>query len=196
MVNRKNKGFTLVELIVVLVILAILAAILVPALLGYIDRAKSQQDLLNAKNVYIAAQSVASEEYANPTVWSTLPSHNGKTYVAITNVSTQGAKQNGTSDFSKAYTRNAKKVYDLCDGNSLGEFSAVAVMDHGKVEGVYYRNEETHMLTYLVKDSKSWKNEVYDKDSWFANNEYVKAIPGIVGSLNWNGGTMWYNPNR
>ena len=36
---RKNdKGFTLVELIVVLVILALLAAILVPALLGYIDQ--------------------------------------------------------------------------------------------------------------------------------------------------------------
>ena len=36
----KNKGFTLVELIVVLVILALLAALLVPALLGYIDKAK------------------------------------------------------------------------------------------------------------------------------------------------------------
>ena len=34
---KENKGFTLVELIVVIVILAILAAILVPALLGYID---------------------------------------------------------------------------------------------------------------------------------------------------------------
>lgn len=33
--NKKNEGFTLVELIVVIVILAILAAILVPALLGY-----------------------------------------------------------------------------------------------------------------------------------------------------------------
>ena len=38
--RKDNKGFTLVELIVVLVILAILAAILVPALLGYIDKAK------------------------------------------------------------------------------------------------------------------------------------------------------------
>lgn len=38
MVNiKKKRGFTLVELIVVLVILAILAALLVPALTGYID---------------------------------------------------------------------------------------------------------------------------------------------------------------
>ncbi len=59
-----NKGFTLVELIVVLVILAILAAILVPALLGYIDKAKGQQGIIAGKNVLTAAQAVASEGYA------------------------------------------------------------------------------------------------------------------------------------
>ena len=40
--KENNKGFTLVELIVVLVILAILAAVLVPALLGYIDDARKR----------------------------------------------------------------------------------------------------------------------------------------------------------
>lgn len=62
--KNDNKGFTLVELIVVLVILAILAAILVPALLGYIDEAKNKQIVLNGKSVYTAAQAVASELYA------------------------------------------------------------------------------------------------------------------------------------
>ena len=46
---KKNRGFTLVELIVVLVILAILAAILVPALLGWVDKANSQKDIEKAK---------------------------------------------------------------------------------------------------------------------------------------------------
>jgi prepilin-type N-terminal cleavage/methylation domain-containing protein len=64
-----NKGFTLVELIVVLVILAILAAILVPALLGYIDRAKGSQILLNGKSVLTAAQA----EYSN--AYGTCPSN-------------------------------------------------------------------------------------------------------------------------
>ncbi len=58
-----NKGFTLVELIVVLVILAILAAILVPALLGYIDRAKGQQIVLNARSCYTATQAEMSSMY-------------------------------------------------------------------------------------------------------------------------------------
>lgn len=61
--KKKNNGFTLVELIVVLVILAILAAILVPALLGYIDRAKKQQIVLNAKNCLTAAQAEWSSLY-------------------------------------------------------------------------------------------------------------------------------------
>lgn len=38
--KRKQKGFILVEIIVVLVILAILAAIVAPTILGYVEQAK------------------------------------------------------------------------------------------------------------------------------------------------------------
>ena len=58
-----KKGFTLVELIVVLVILAILAAMLVPALVGYIDRAKKEKEYQAASTVYAAAQALATEAY-------------------------------------------------------------------------------------------------------------------------------------
>ena len=63
--NKRNnkKGFTLVELIVVLVILAILAAVLVPALLGWIERAKSGQDIVNARALMNAVQGQMTEEY-------------------------------------------------------------------------------------------------------------------------------------
>ena len=62
--NAKKKGFTLVELIVVLVILAILAAILIPALLGYIDRAREKQDVLDARNLLMATQAELTDAYA------------------------------------------------------------------------------------------------------------------------------------
>ena len=47
-----------------LVILAILAAILVPALLGYIDEAKKKQAVLDAKNILTATQSKLNQIYA------------------------------------------------------------------------------------------------------------------------------------
>lgn len=64
--NRK-KGFTLVELIVVLVILAILAALLVPALTGYIDKAKQKQVVAETRQCVMAAQTLIDEEYAKAT---------------------------------------------------------------------------------------------------------------------------------
>ena len=62
-VKTSKKGFTLVELIVVLVILAVLAAMLVPALVGYIDRAKKEKEYQAASTVYAGVQALATEAY-------------------------------------------------------------------------------------------------------------------------------------
>ena len=60
---KNKKGFTLVELIVVLVILAILAALLIPALTGYIDKAREQSLITEGSLVLTAAQATVSEAY-------------------------------------------------------------------------------------------------------------------------------------
>lgn len=61
--RSKKGGFTLVELIVVLVILAILAALLIPALTGYIDKAKEKSVIAETRQVVMAAQTLYDEEY-------------------------------------------------------------------------------------------------------------------------------------
>lgn len=55
--NRLNesKGFTLVELIVVIAIMVILIALLVPNVIGYISSAQSTANLSAAKSIYNAA---------------------------------------------------------------------------------------------------------------------------------------------
>lgn len=61
--KENKKGFTLVELIVVLVILAILAAILIPTLTGYIDKANEKKVIAEARMTLMAAQTTMSEYY-------------------------------------------------------------------------------------------------------------------------------------
>lgn len=67
--KNKKRGFTLVELIVVLVILAILAALLIPALTGYIDKAKKDQVIAETRMLHEAIQTEMVELYGSNTNW-------------------------------------------------------------------------------------------------------------------------------
>ena len=51
--QNNKKGFTLVELIVVLTILAVLAAMLIPALQGYIEKSLETADVLHVREAYM-----------------------------------------------------------------------------------------------------------------------------------------------
>jgi len=59
---KKNKGFTLVELLVVVAILAILAAALLPKFLGYTDRAREARTMADLSTMKSIVEIYAADE--------------------------------------------------------------------------------------------------------------------------------------
>lgn len=62
--KKNNKGFSLVELIIVIAIMAILAGALAPALIKYINKSRRSADISNADTIRTAVQTALSDEDA------------------------------------------------------------------------------------------------------------------------------------
>lgn len=188
-IKGKDKGFTLVELIVVIVILAILAAILVPQLLGYIDKAKQKQDILDARNCMTATQAKLTEIYAKSSA------------VGLNEASLVGGNIYG--DVSWLGTPEAKDILTTADVDpymlivGLGDYETYRETDLHKAYTVYF-------VAYWPKkdkdpiffDGTEWKSEYPWKKSggntFTINGESIKLqfyfikAPQTNMSNNWN----------
>jgi prepilin-type N-terminal cleavage/methylation domain-containing protein len=89
--KKSKKGFTLIELVVVIAILGILAAILVPIISGFIETANQATDNANARLVYqacamwFAANNTANADFTGAQLQpylgtDTLPSGRSQTF--------------------------------------------------------------------------------------------------------------------
>lgn len=84
-----KKGFTLIELIVVIAILAILAAILIPSLTNYLAKAEQAKNLANARSVYSEATLALRTDgtYTVPTSYGCTYTVSGTDAKLVTSVS-------------------------------------------------------------------------------------------------------------
>lgn len=131
--KKNQKGFTLVELIVVLVILAILAAFTIPAMLGFVNDARSKAYIAEARECYVAAQSVTTEMNTSGSAAGANIAAGIAAYVKGGEQPTLSGDQKTAYDKFKAYVDN-----DLTTGAKV---SAMAIDD---------ATSEVTSLTYTV----------------------------------------------
>ena len=140
--KNNKKGFTLVELIVVLVILAILAALLIPALTGYIDKAKKKQIIAETRQTVMAAQTLVDEAYA-------------KADVGVDTVKVEGEKGAGENAITK------QSIADLAEV-PVGNIKSVTTKN-GKIDTLEYtKSGKTCTYHATIPDGTTYSDGNYD----------------------------------
>ena len=131
MLTSRKKGFTMVEIIIVLVILAILIGASVPALLQYVDQARAKALLPNARAGMQSAQATVSELVGN-----------GSYTMSNTDITKCVSEYNPVVSSTTIFTSKAlltdPKFTSLLDAKEQAYFIGVKVTGEGKVVGVIY----------------------------------------------------------
>lgn len=66
--QKNNKGFSLVELIVVIAIMAVLVGVLAPQLIKYVEKSREATDIQNADSIATAVKTYYSDKETYPNI--------------------------------------------------------------------------------------------------------------------------------
>jgi type IV pilus assembly protein PilA len=133
--KKTNKGFSLVELIIVIAIMAILAAAIAPALIRYIDKSRRADDVTAAGTVLTAVQTAMADEdcYSEiaakgsgviVTVQAGTKTSTGVTATGCPNLESE-VKSSLASGCPIKYTKDNAKYYNVAiDGETLSVYIA------------------------------------------------------------------------
>lgn len=158
---QNKKGFSLVELIIVIAIMAVLIAILAPNYLRYVEKSRRTKALSNAKNVIDTISVVLTEKQAfNDPDFQTLYS------ILIAQTSPGAIQQPITIDFS--HPANDPRTTDLAEEilNVLGSSNSDS---YGIAE--FWWNSATDTVSYSVEFNDSDYIVDYNRD--VAGADYV-----------------------
>lgn len=143
--KKNNKGFSLVELIVVIAIMAVLMAVLAPAMLRYVEKSRIQKDDSAVSEAANAAQLALADE----TVYNAV---NGQTPITVT-VSATAINDNVSGSNAGIVAAEVKKTV----GDTISFASKKRKGDTATITLEYNTTKEAYVIkgTAWGKDSKT-----------------------------------------
>ncbi len=123
MKKMNNKGFSLVELIIVIAIMAILIVVLAPQYLRYVERSRNSTDMQNARTLMTAVETWAADPQATSSLGG-----NGSTFsITIANpaaatpiVEPSAPNPAGSTPVNDALTASGLTIGDIeCSSRTL-----------------------------------------------------------------------------
>jgi len=175
--KKVRKGFTLVELIVVLVILAILAALLIPALTGYIDKARKSQVIAETRMITQAVQAEMSELYASDEYRTQLSAKTNTCTAASKSGDSVLEHEQKVTGLNERYNEIVKLAEVPSITNSTGSFFAITDLNC-KIRWVIYSDDKGYCGVYNGEDGSY--QAFTDKEAPDYNNSFYTYLNTVI----------------